>query len=737
MLNAGLGPPPLPPDGAEGDAVHLGPAPPFAPPNPQQLPLPPPAGAGLLPIVGHFDYAARYQDASTDPYNGDYAGLMNVFDVPAQGQATGPAQLITQVADSTVAGAPTAFLLLVANPSNPAAIGRIMCFHRVTKFPARLGSPSHWDNNFFAFSGNNSGPQVTTIAWRNDYFAQVNGGALIRIPTEQQADLEVSLAPPVDALGPYNNNDAGTETIRTRRAMVVPPKYIRLFLDAPLSPIRAYQLLRAATTVDGTTAALLPLSVWLRAAMTLSAGNAPSAVQGSGPTAPLADRDLHRFTWQSLTSDLPSVDPGTRANSGLQAVAVSLGTLVHEQRAARQDAARARDASSAPKGVETLFRTRLSKLMRLCRVNNNDDLPPVYTELANCKAKDTVQTMQDAIDFAAQDLHLGDSLVMTPALSKKILNVAWAMTSIDDIESGIHHFHVVQQSPEGMAAARHLVATHDLLHTEGTNLSLEDAERLASIQNASIPLTWPQARHTIGNLIVLCHVFLGAAHPLTLGLLTQFTLMAAKEVHLEYLAPPTSSTVPRHLLPAYFIRWNQLRFHQWFKNQQVSHGPIAVPVFNQILDNIELRQNWLPDFPTHFLPAAFLPAPTRPSPVSPSSGGRDQPSTANRTPASLAPSPTADRPANAIADNASYKETVFGRFKSMPGCTMAALRARWMAATPPVESPKTADGSRRRCLPYHVKGMCNSVCRKANDHVPGSETDDQILLTFCTAHWHL
>jgi hypothetical protein len=142
MLNAGLGPPPpLPPAGTEamlsiwGQLLRL-----RLQILSSQLPfLPPPVGAGLLPMVGHFDYAARYQDASTDPYNGDYAGLMNVFDVPAQGQATGPAQLITQVADLTIAGAPTAFLLLVANPSNPAAmIGCIMCFHRVTKFPGRL-----------------------------------------------------------------------------------------------------------------------------------------------------------------------------------------------------------------------------------------------------------------------------------------------------------------------------------------------------------------------------------------------------------------------------------------------------------------------------------------------------------------------------------------------------------------------------------------------------------------------
>jgi len=36
-----------------------------------------------------------------------------------------------------------------------------------------------------------------------------------------------------------------------------------------------------------------------------------------------------------------------------------------------------------------------------------------------------VQTMQDAIELAAEDLHLGQLLVMTPALSKKIINVAW------------------------------------------------------------------------------------------------------------------------------------------------------------------------------------------------------------------------------------------------------------------------------------------------------------------------
>ena len=117
--------------------------------------------------------------------------------------------------------------------------------------------------------------------------------------------------------------------------------------------------------------------------------------------------------------------------------------------------------------------------MCYCLVNSPDKLPPVYSVLANCKSKDFLQTMQDTIESAAEeDLQLGQLLVMTPALSKKIINVAWAMVSVDNLESGIHHFHVVQQSPEGMAAARHLVRTFELLHTEGTrSLFLLDAER--------------------------------------------------------------------------------------------------------------------------------------------------------------------------------------------------------------------------------------------------------------------
>ena len=204
MLNPG-GPPQQPPAGAAGGLLGGGllqqpqpPPPPLLlqPPHHQ----PPTVAPGFIPIVGHSDFLSRYQDASLDPYQGVYDGLMNVFDVPVQGQAIAPAGLMTQVADSTIAGVPSAFLMLVEDPTDPMQIGKIMYFHRVTKFPARLCSPSQWDHQVFAFSGNNVGPQITTVHWQNEYFGQVNGGALLCVPTEQQADIEAAIAPTPTAL---------------------------------------------------------------------------------------------------------------------------------------------------------------------------------------------------------------------------------------------------------------------------------------------------------------------------------------------------------------------------------------------------------------------------------------------------------------------------------------------------------------------------------------------------------
>jgi hypothetical protein len=191
---------------------------------------------------------------------------MDVFAVPLQGAAIPPAALLTQVGDSTIDGVPSAFLMLVEDVANPLQPGQVMCFHRVTKFPARLlGSRTPWDNQYFAFLANNHGPQISTVHWKSKLFAQANNGALLRVPMELQADECAFLVPPPPTLGPYQNDDAGTKTVWTCCTMIVPPQYIWLFLNGPLSPVVAYQQFCIAVLADGNAVALLPLSTWLSA----------------------------------------------------------------------------------------------------------------------------------------------------------------------------------------------------------------------------------------------------------------------------------------------------------------------------------------------------------------------------------------------------------------------------------------------------------------------------------------
>ena len=152
MLNAGIplqGPPQRgAPPGAAQPWPPNPPHPPVqAPPAPQAPPNPhPPIQGGIIPVVDHLDYLSRYQDPQYDPYAQAYADLMDVFAVPPQGPAPPPASLTSQVGDNTVDGTPSAFLLLVEDPSDPHQPGQVMCFHRITKFPARLGQRTPWDN---------------------------------------------------------------------------------------------------------------------------------------------------------------------------------------------------------------------------------------------------------------------------------------------------------------------------------------------------------------------------------------------------------------------------------------------------------------------------------------------------------------------------------------------------------------------------------------------------------------
>jgi hypothetical protein len=73
----------------------------------------------------------------------------------------------------------------------------------------------------------------------------------VTIDTMYATQLEATI------LGPYAQGKPGTELIKVQRTCFVPPKYVPLFLGAPLTPREAWERVRAQLVIDGQCQALL------------------------------------------------------------------------------------------------------------------------------------------------------------------------------------------------------------------------------------------------------------------------------------------------------------------------------------------------------------------------------------------------------------------------------------------------------------------------------------------------
>ena len=116
----------------------------------------------------------------------------------------------------------------------------------MAKFTPRLGQPpSGWDNQAFANVGDLVHNNAVIVNWEQENFNQT---AQVRIPTVDTIAAALAAedpAHPIDLLGPYNNGDAGTEVVKVRRTVYLPACFARHFIDTPLSPKTARQIMSA------------------------------------------------------------------------------------------------------------------------------------------------------------------------------------------------------------------------------------------------------------------------------------------------------------------------------------------------------------------------------------------------------------------------------------------------------------------------------------------------------------
>jgi hypothetical protein len=159
----------------------------------------------------------------------------------------------------------------------------------------------------FAQKGDLHRNQAVLVEWKADYFHQLPQQILV--PTPVTIDTVYATQPEATMLGPYAQGEPGTELIKVRRTCFVPPKYVPLFLEAPLTPREAWERVRGQMVIDGQQVACQALIKYFQAALTRpGAGAAPSLALADAPTPPLADALLLDHRQQRiLEEDFPEL----------------------------------------------------------------------------------------------------------------------------------------------------------------------------------------------------------------------------------------------------------------------------------------------------------------------------------------------------------------------------------------------------------------------------------------------
>jgi len=679
----------------------------------------------LLPMPARASYRAKFASAEYDRFNGDYRSVMDQYTLTIQpNNPPTPATLQSFACNARAGGQviPTAFLLMHD--------GQIHCYHSLSKFHNRLGLPaSPWDDQMFVTKGELFENTPITTYWLSEYFHQ--------IPTQQlvatTATLTTALAadPNLESTGPYANGDQGTELIRVRRAMFLPPKYVPLMLD-PVSPRQAWERLHGQLVIDQKLQECAPLLQWLSLALTVPVVGDPSVLGIAAPLAPVADHTLLEHRRSILVQDFPELNINGAAVQQNQ-IATEVGKLTSTMQQENIDAARRRldDKNKSPSSL--LGDSGVALLLRFAQVGTAQQLGHFWTSLAKAPKSQQISILQWAIEEAKEEMGMSDLVFLaTPALLTKVKGLSFAMSDLHDIKSGVQPFALGESDA---AAAAITIEMWSTINADHASPSVGDLNSMLQ-SKASIPRILLHTRESIKRIEILLFILLGPTHALVQSLNRFITDFIARESMLVRYLPKTAGC--RYLLPVLISKWVANRLSTWFKAQSRTPTAVKVPEFSSLFELMELDEPWEPTLSPSILAATTRLITTGASPTP--GGTRQQPSSPSpaqvggTTPRPAAEQePTQSGSGNERLNNTSYKESVFGSYRSLP-VTCRAIRDR--AKENNVELPKSkVDPSKPMCLAYHSKGVCNLRCHCKYDHVEYTESELEELSSWCATNY--
>jgi hypothetical protein len=692
----------------------------------------PQAAAAAGPAAVHpseaqpTSFSTLYQGTDADPYQGDYTALLTEYRSTA-GAPLGDALFAKMVA--TPPSIPTVHLALYEDPSE--ATGRTMAIHGFHRYPAVIGRPTEWDDQVFAFVGDVTEGNITSVVVTDEILDLVDAAhhhnvpaTLARVDELWAQDLNASL------IGPFADGDAHLRQIRTREVMAVPPKYAPLIINRRLTPRQLWTDLVGAIRAEGEEDMCRELVGWcVLCCIADGPGAHHSVMRTAVPQAPLADANLHKHRRWVLLQQLPAL--GTAAIAPVDAATAQLanyvGQMVTEQRQSRQDAQDRAAESKAPKLPSALWgEDATRRLCVMCQVPTESDLPEMWHAIAAAGKRDRIAVEMVVTETAREMGHPELAPIITPELAKKILSLRLGGNNLDDLSEGVQPFAITiqdytsQDTEADANTARQKALEYDILTQGSTSTTLTDARAIRT-SKVQMPTDYMQLRAYLHAQDVLNRALLGATHPLTVALHQFLTAYANRELfyrgRLQRILPVNG--------PAIFMRFFQLHIVHWHRELGFDGSVPDPPAFKAVLNKLSLGDtSWIPELPARYL----KPVADRSIIVDVADVSGITPLTGATTPSTITTgTDTSSKRQQTLVSNPS-PSTVFDDLKQKAGRKKIS-DAIAKAGEPPLV---TRDGtSVQMCVSYHLRGSCWSKCNRRLDHGPHNEEEDLRLLEWC------
>ena len=728
------------------------------------------------------EFSKLYSDASTDPTNNQPGLLMEPFLHSLTNAAS-------NMSTENLRGRLTAlsgrgkYVYAAAIISD----GKAYPYVLPEKWVPSLTNPDpRLDNKIFAYAGELIANQAHTVEIPAEVFNLLNNQVLVpTVPTIQaflQADVDNNW------MGPYTAADQGTEIVKGRKIIPIPHSVGSLFLakEGGVSPRYYFTTILPQLEAEGIADACLSLTQYFQMAITRKQADLDeSFLEVDMPSSPGRIPALVKHRLELLHRHFPQLS-SQAASAENSLVAQRIGLIATQQQQHYDELKAAKVADKVNALEKWLGKAKLLTLLRLTGMTTVAELVasnPVYQNMADTSDKFRRGELQTAVD----DLLVarGEEFLTCSVSHGMYLNYAslkWGRHSADSVKTGFlgNPYLFCNENSEEEEA---LIRAVDTARSGNAALTTSDSEKV--IQLKIRPPLENEGLVYLKRAELLYTVLLPSTHPALLYLRKLIKKLDSYSSKWKTLR--TSDPSLQMAKDVLLLQNLALRLSRYWNAQSMSNTSMAylLPSADEIMECIALSKPWEPYLsPTlrHSLKITEL---CRVGMNAPSSGhARDDMSVLTDTSIlgqllqhQLAAARSAggsvagaggavggsvagaggaggggnqnngggggnsNRGGNSTSTNVtndSFAEHIFGEYerREVNGRPVRSrdVRVKISRGDLPV-LPASKIDQLPMCLAWHTKGICNSVCPRAADHVCYTDAELEPLKVWCAANY--